>query len=105
MADPPIRTFYRIVQHDPSTENDFLPYAARGGPVPADPELRRMWHGISVYDTLDRAVSRARKQPTLGGYIAELQIPWGGSIRAESELAIDAAITRSGESPGRSLHA
>ena len=83
MIDPPFRGFYRIVQSDPATENDFLPYAARGGTVPTDPELRRLWHGISVYDTLDRAIRRARKQPHLGEYIAELQIPWGRSIRAE----------------------
>jgi hypothetical protein len=83
MIDPSIQTYYRIVHTDPPSISDFLSYAARGVAVPTDPELRRLWHGVSVYDTLDRAMSRARKQPGLGMFIAELQIRWGRGIRVE----------------------
>ena len=83
MIDLSVQTFYRIVQTDPPSIRDFLSYADRGMAVPTDPDLRRLWYGISVYDTLDRALSRARKQPTLGTFIAEIQIRWGQGIRAE----------------------
>jgi hypothetical protein len=83
MIDLSIQTFYRIVQTDPPTLEDFLSYAARGMPAPTDPALRRIWYGISVYDTLDRALSRARRQPALGTFVAEVQFRWGQGIRAE----------------------
>ena len=83
MLESPARTFYRIIQSDQATEADFLPYGSRGGPIPTDPQLRRMWSGISVYDTLDRARSQALKRPGLGAYIAELEVQWGRSVRAE----------------------
>lgn len=51
--------------------------------MPSDPDLRRMWHGISVYDSLDRARSQARKNPVLGTYIAEMVVLWGQGVRAE----------------------
>jgi hypothetical protein len=51
--------------------------------MPSDPELRRMWQGISVYDTIERAQNQARKHPRLGAYIAELHVTWGQGVHAE----------------------
>jgi hypothetical protein len=83
MAIPPARAFYRIVRTDPPIVDDFLPYEARGGKPPDEPYLRRLWQGVSVYDTANRARNRALKQPHLGRYIAELRIAWGSGIHAE----------------------
>jgi len=83
MLNPPTSRFYRIIQGERATEADFEPYAAQGRPAPTDPYLRRLWQGISVYDSLERAMNQARKRPGLGTYIAELEIPWGRSVQAE----------------------
>ena len=83
MIDTPVSRYYRIIQEELATEADFEPYAAQGRPAPSDPYLRRLWQGISVYDSLERAMSQARKRPSLGAYVAELEIPWGRNIQAE----------------------
>lgn len=83
MIETPSRTFYRIVRGNPPTKDDFLPYAAMGGPPPADPQVRRLWKGVSVYDTIDRARNLARKRPTLGTYVAMVDVPWSQAIQAE----------------------
>ena len=83
MIEPPKSRFYRIIQEAVATEADFEPYSAQGRPAPSDPYLRRLWQGISVYDSLERALSQARRRPGLGAYVAELEIPWGRHIQAE----------------------
>jgi hypothetical protein len=76
---------YRVVRADPPTVADFRSHEARGRPVPpgAPEESRRLWSGISVYDTEERARQTARDYPRLGAYIAELDIPEGGTVRAQ----------------------
>jgi hypothetical protein len=44
---------------------------------------RRLWSGVSVYDTPDRARQTALDYPRLGTHIATLDIPEEGSILAE----------------------
>lgn len=78
------RTFYRIVHRDPPTDDDFKSYAALGIPLLRDdPESRRLAQGISTYATARRARGRAEDLPTLGRYIAALEIPDGAPVRFE----------------------
>ena len=79
-------TFYRIVRTDPPAESDFLSYAALGLPAPDDPGLRRVFDGISVFDTEERARRRARATLALGRFIAAVEIATGDPIRAERTL-------------------
>jgi len=77
-------TFYRIVLTDPPSREDFLSNAARALlPRRNDPEVARVWDGISVYSTEAQARRRARGAPWLGPHIAELLIREGAMIRVE----------------------
>jgi hypothetical protein len=99
---PATRLFCRIVRTDPPTEADFLPYEALGGAPPDDPYLRRLWQGLSVYDTETRARNRALRQPPSAGtsrsFACSGRLPFGLSARA-----IVVGITRFGASRQRSL--
>ena len=75
-----IRTFYRTVRADPPTLDDFASNRSKGLPPPDDPERRRLWDGLSCYNTQTQARRNALKRPSLGRYIAELQIPENGPI-------------------------
>jgi hypothetical protein len=44
---------------------------------------RRLWSGLSVYQTEEQARAQIRRSPMLGNYIAELHVPTDGSIRLE----------------------
>jgi hypothetical protein len=77
------RTFYRIVRTDRPTIADFTSNQARGLPAPDDPDRRRLWDGLSCYNTETQARRNALKRPSLGRYIAELQIPEDGPVRYE----------------------
>ena len=76
---------YRVVYTTPPTIADFRSHEARGRPVPpgASEGSRRLWSGISVYDTEDRARQTALDYPRLGTFIAEIDIPDEGSIHVE----------------------
>lgn len=52
-------------------------------PPGAADETRRLWSGISVFDTEVRARQTALDYPRLGKHIAMLDIPKEGPIRAE----------------------
>ena len=70
------RLFYRIVQHNPPTADDFISNEAIGKPPRdrevTDPELHR---GISAYGRKDDAIATQRRFPVLGGFLAELALP------------------------------
>ena len=70
-------TLYRIVWTNPPTVDDMKSNAALGRQPRADtPEVRRLWHGISLFDSFDRARRQALRNPWRGNaYIAELRIP------------------------------
>jgi hypothetical protein len=73
---PAPTTVFRIVQTDPPTTDDFISNAARGKlPHRPDPEVLRLWDGLSVFATESQARRQARRLPNLGSYIAELAIP------------------------------
>ena len=78
--------FYRIVLTDPPTLYDFQSNRERGRALPTDPEERQLWDGLSVYATETQAHRKARAVPALGGFIAAVDVPEGGSIRYERTL-------------------
>lgn len=76
----PVR-FYRLVRSNPPTDYDFTSQQAKGIPMARqDPEVALLWDGISVYTTETQARNRAKVQPYLGAFIAELAILDGGPI-------------------------
>jgi hypothetical protein len=79
--------FYRIVRTNPPTLSDFTSNAAKGLPPPRDaPETVRLWGGISVFVTEAQARHKAHQYPSLGRYIAVLDVPADGPIRWERTL-------------------
>ena len=75
-------TFFRIVKADPPTEADFLSYKALGRPLLRDtPSLRRSWEGVSVTSRLEAARALAARAPSLGRFIAVLELVEGGPVR------------------------
>jgi hypothetical protein len=87
MTTPPAtenRTVYRIVLTNPPTLRDFLSDEELGKPPrSADPVVRRVWSGISTYQTQSQARRKARAYPWLGGFIACLEIPAHAPVRIE----------------------
>lgn len=67
------RRFYRIVQSNPPTREDFVPKPPRT--VPRNPEKARLFTGLSMYATLMQARRRAAESPWLGTWIAEVTVP------------------------------
>ena len=77
-------TFYRIVHADPPPVADLTSAAALGKlPPDDDPETLRLWDGISVYDTVLRAMAKSRRYPWLGRFIAGIEIPDEAPVRIE----------------------
>jgi hypothetical protein len=95
---------YRIVEANPPTLRDFMSYAALGEPRPVslpwqDPDP---WAGVSVYDTERQARRLAERKPSLGSFIATLEIRERSSItwdgpgrRGHYNLYGDPAVLRS----------
>lgn len=77
------RIFHRTVQGENPTRRDFMSNREKGKPPRkgeiADPTLHG---GISVMDTLEKALQRAKDFPMHGDYIAEVTIPEGSLIVA-----------------------
>jgi hypothetical protein len=44
---------------------------------------RRLWRGLSHFDSIDAARAAARHTPTLGAYIAEVEIPDDAELEIE----------------------
>jgi len=78
------RTFYRIVKSDPPTLLDFTSNAARGrAPRTDEPEVLRLWSGLSAFSTLAQARRKSRISPVLGAFVARLVLPDVGQVRYE----------------------
>ena len=70
------RVVFRLVLTNPASRDDFTSNAARGkAPARPDPEVLRLWDGLSVWATEAQARRQARGLPFLGSYIAEMDIP------------------------------
>jgi hypothetical protein len=81
-------TFYRIVKTDPPTEADFRSMAAVGRRLRVDtPENRRLFAGVSVYNSLEAATRTANEYPKIGRFVAVLAIPEEGEIHWEQTTA------------------
>lgn len=67
------RIFYRTVKTDPPSRESLTSNKALGRP-PRGAEIRdpSLWDGLSVMDTLELALERAREYPMHGAYVAEL---------------------------------
>jgi len=75
--------FHRIVKTSAPTAQDFTPVVARGLAVRLPPELERFQSGLSAYRTLRQAAAKARRYPSLGSYIAVLDVPHRTTIHTE----------------------
>jgi hypothetical protein len=65
-------------------ERDFRSFAAQGRlPRHEEPDVRRLWDGVSVYDSAEHLRRLVRNRPHLGTFVAELTVPDDGSIRYE----------------------
>ena len=84
MTTAGFRLFYRIVRTNPPTIEDFTSNSAKGKqPRRPDPEVLRLWEGLSAYSTVEQAQITARLFPRLGRYIAVLRVPEHGAVRFE----------------------
>ena len=77
-------TLYRIVRSDPPTLIDFTSNHQRGMPTRStDPEVIRLWSGLSCWSTAAQARRLARNFPALGTHIAVMYIDPDAAIRVE----------------------
>jgi hypothetical protein len=55
--------FYRLLEGSQATETDFVSHAVKypERPTPNDSQLREMWDGVSLWDSLDRTRRMAPK--------------------------------------------
>lgn len=84
MADD-FRILYRIVEHNPPTQDDMRSYQELGIPLRVNTsEASRRASGISLFDTLQRARELAAGPPWRGaGFIVELKIPADAPVMIE----------------------
>lgn len=79
-----MRRLYRVVRSTPATPEDFTSNADRGRELTSPtPERRRLWRGLSCYDSEERARKKALQVPLLGNFIATLEIPAGTAVQSE----------------------
>jgi hypothetical protein len=85
MAEQDVRVFYRIIAAETPGLSDFLPQSARGVQAPRtdDTELLFLWeHGVSVWNTQQQAIKRARAMPgRIGRYVVQVRIEADGPVR------------------------
>lgn len=89
-ADPSVsvRVLYRIALTNPPTLADFTSFAALGRRLRrADPNVDRLWDGVSMYDTEERARQKAKQLPYLGNHLARVVISAGTAFRVQRTLA------------------
>lgn len=75
------RRFYRIVERNPPTREDFIPKPPRS--MPRNPEKARLFSGLSFYDSFELALRTAREHPRLGAYIVAVVVEDDGLIQYE----------------------
>lgn len=79
MSDSKTVVLYRIVRTNPPTASDAASIEALGRhPRGRDPEVMKLWKGISLFDSFQRAKSQAQRRPWHGdAFIATLELPTG----------------------------
>lgn len=77
--------FYRIVRADPPTRWDFASNEERGRQPrrPLDARGRRLWQGLSAFDSAAGARQAAGATPALGSYIARVEIASAAPVEVE----------------------
>ncbi|MCC7369208.1 MAG: hypothetical protein IT306_12340 [Chloroflexi bacterium] len=80
-----MRRFYRIARDNPPTAWDFTSNEVKGRQPrrPLLPSQRRLWRGLSHFDTLDAARAAALNTPALGKYVVEVDIPDDADVEIE----------------------
>lgn len=68
------RRFYRLVTAPDPPLSDFLTYAAQGRIFP-DREVQRRAEELSVWDSFERVRRLSMQKPSLGRFVAVLDIP------------------------------
>jgi hypothetical protein len=77
-------TLYRIVKSGEPTLLDLTSNEVQGIPLRSDdPEVRRLWSGLSCWATEAQARRAIRSFPHLGSHIAILQIPDDAPVRVQ----------------------
>src|SRR5438094_9206479 len=100
MLGRPFRVFYRLVQTDPPSIEDFMSHEALGI-LPTRPLSGRAhdwWQGVSHHDSRDAAMAKGNASPWLGLYVAELHVPAAAIVRVE-QTGRDQRTIRSGRTP------
>jgi len=79
------RAFYRIIRDEQATHWDFMSNEARRRQPrrPLLPTQRRLWRGLSHFDSLEIARAAARQTPSIGSFIAEIVVPDDAEIEIE----------------------
>lgn len=81
---PRTRSFFRLVETDPPTREQFLSYYDQGlAPADATPRQLHLYKGTSVFETEEQARRRALEMAWPHKYIAEVRIP--ESVRVERQ--------------------
>src|SRR3954452_16955028 len=80
----PRRLLFRIIVAESATREDFLSFAVLGRLLPegATPDVANRWHGISMYDTEERARAVAGRVG-LGADIAAIDVTDAQPVRIE----------------------
>jgi hypothetical protein len=80
-------TLHRIIKSVEPVLLDFTSLEAQGVPPRSDdPEVVRLWSGISCWATEAQARRTMRRYPSLGSHIVILQIPDDSPVRVERTL-------------------
>jgi len=94
------RLLYRIVRTDPPTAADFTSNHALGKvPRRPEPEVVRLWDGLSMYETEQQARVKATLRPALGRYIAAVAVMPAVGVRIERTTSSAGHHTVWGEAP------
>ncbi len=84
MSAPGSRVFYRLVQTNPPTLDDFRSNETLGKAPrrPLSERDRDRWRGLSMYESAEAARELSRESPWHGTYVAAIEIPAEASARA-----------------------
>lgn len=80
------RAFYRVIWGPRAAVEHSLSSKVKGEPPPAGPELLRLYDGISMFSTEQRARNKALDL-RLGNHIAAVKLPDNAPVRWERTLS------------------
>jgi hypothetical protein len=87
MVDVGPEQLFRIIRKEHPTSLDFTSKAALGIPCPdPDPNIRRLWAGLSFFATEAQARRAARRYQRLGSAIAKVRVAEVAGVRIERTL-------------------